>query len=243
MKRIPLLLVLLLFVPHFAAAQNVSFELKAGPELTIPLGTLNQQFWHFSQDSAVTYKNIKARKTPLPGACISPGVKLVFRPEKKIQFTLGMGLDYYFKRYKIDYSATYDSVNQAGAFNANYQVSRHELGLNMLPGLAYKRLNFKVGLNLLFVVKTTTNKQFLTNENIFLSQNTHEIDELTSLVHITLPMEVSYTFPVSKTMSIAPFICYTIGIDDMDGYAINWNRREEALLSELVLGVTLCVKK
>ena len=222
--------------------QTLSFEMKAAPGITFPLGKLNQQFWVFPEDSNTSYKNIKAKKYPLFGAFFSPALKIAYKPKRNIAFTLETGLDYYYKRYRIDWSALAESPFNTQTFNANYKVTKHEVGLNVLPGLTYKNVTFSTGLKILFTFNSVVTEQVLRGGNLYLDIKLNEIDEPSFPLSVTMPFSVSYTIPLSNKLQLIPFACYEIGIGELDGYAINWNRREETMLTELLVGITLNVQ-
>lgn len=235
-----IVIVLISLLPATGSSQNVYFDAKAGAEFTFPLGKLQEQFWHFPEDSTTAFKNIKAKKKVFVGAFASVEAKFQFKNRKTVKFCLETGINYYFKQYQIYWSAQSESPYGTGTFDAIYKIRRHEIGLNILPGLIYKNISFNAGLDILGIISTTTSETFLRNGNVYLAYTTNAIEELKTLpVHFAMPVYLAYTIPVSNKISISPFVCFELGIGDFDGYAVYWNRREIACLSELTAGLSL----
>ncbi|MDB5283154.1 MAG: hypothetical protein JWO06_2229 [Bacteroidota bacterium] len=242
MKFVAVILFACLFIR--TNGQDVYLGLRLGPNVTLPLGSNNRVFWRFPEDSSTVYNNVKSKKYLYIGATINPDLKMVFRSNREVKFALETGLLYYFKAYKISWSADYSSPASSGSIYASYKIKRHEVGFNVLPGFVYRNWCFETGLNFLFTASSTTEIQFIKQGAFYINEKTNDLYVVKpGILTISLPVFLSYSISINHSVHIAPFISYEFELSGWDGYALGnlANRRQISLLSEFIAGISFQV--
>ncbi len=233
-------LLLCLGIPSLKG-QSSLWRIEIAPNLTIPAGKVNHKFWNYPEDSNITSQQITVKEEPQTGLVIVPGFKRTFRSKKAVSATFALGLGYYLTRYKMSWLSNYQSTAGPGIIHIVSQVTRQELGLNLLPGINYKKLNVEFGFNLKFTIRNRVKRQLLRNGVFYMNTDWNDPDELRlSRWSCSFPVIVSYTIPLAPKLWLQPFLAYEFGFMDWDLYGFgNVNRSAFVFMNQLQLGVTL----
>ena len=231
---------LLVFALLNSKCQTVYFGIKAAPDFTVPLGNENHVFWNFPQDSDRTFRNIKAKKQVFLDVAVMPYVKIEYPMGKVLIFTWTAGLGYYLTRYKISWTADYFSSTSNGLVSASYKINRNELGINLLPGIAYSNLRIEMGLNLLFIADSNVVTQFSEGGIAYI----HAPEGFYHpIFNCSLPIYLSYIIPVAHKFRIEPFINCEFGIWNWDHYDLgNMPVFYAGAVSEFMAGVSFSLQ-
>lgn len=138
------------------------------------------------------------------------------------------GLGYSFNRYALNWQGQYSELSAIGDYNIRYTTNLHRLSLNCLPGINYSNLSLYLGVEMIFTFYGREEITFTKGSGEVLSNKMNAPSDNSPPVRMSIPVMITYSIPIKGVFNLTPFIKYSFGVFDIDGFVLGNENRQKA---------------